>query len=244
MKKQKNISGLFGNMMRDVAPWFLYVFVDAKANLPKDILDKRSNQIWWLQQIDAFNLVYNYDQLLDLVRDGIIRKYGKSPEMVLQIIYDNAVRINKQAVGSGLDSGVLTFDPEVNQYYDGSGNAFVLDKSGNVVSKNGQYTDLTIESPSNLDDIKITPASSGTKSTFWTDCASVIEWLVNLLKSIGIVNKNTGSLGTYSPNTLDWSKVNNNQSAGFSGIVPVLLAGGIVYTLYTESKKGKKALKK
>ena len=116
MKKQKNISGLFGNMMRDVAPWFLYVFVDAKANLPKDILDKRSNQIWWLQQIDAFNLVYNYDQLLDLVRDGIIRKYGKSPEMVLQIIYDNAVRINKQAVGSGLDSGVLTFDPEVNQY--------------------------------------------------------------------------------------------------------------------------------
>jgi len=72
----------------------------------------------------------------------------------------------------------------------------------------------------------------------------VIEWLVNLLKSIGIVNKNTGSLGTYSPNTLDWSKVNNNQSAGFSGIVPVLLAGGIVYTLYTESKKGKKALKK
>ncbi|MEI6555505.1 MAG: hypothetical protein WCL70_07950 [Paludibacter sp.] len=241
MKNKSNIAGLFGNLMRDVAPWFLYVFVDAKANLPKEILDKRSNQIWWLQQIDAFNLVYNYDQLLDLVRDGILRKYGKSPEMALQIIYDNAVRINKNSVGSGLDASALTFDPEVNQYYDGSGNAYILDNSGSVVSKNGQYTDLTIESPANLEDIKIAP-STGTSKTFWDDCASVIEWLVKLLKSIGIINGNTGTMQTYSPNTLDWSKVNSTQSASLTGALPIVIGLGIAYSLYKSTKKkGKKA---
>ena len=243
MKNKSNIAGLFGDLMRDVAPWFLYVFVDVKANLPKEILDKRANQIWWLQQIDTFNLVYNYDQLLDLVRDGIIRKYGKRPEMVLQIIYDNAVRINKTSVGTGLDASALTFDPEVNQWYDGSGNAYILDKNNNVVSKNGQYTDLTIESPATLDDVTVIPATaSGTKGTFWADCASVIEWLVKLLKSIGIVNNNTGSLGTQSPNTLDWSKVNSTSTAGFSGALPIVIGLGIAYSLYTSTKKkGKKA---
>jgi hypothetical protein len=231
MKKQKeNINGVFGNWIKSVSHWFLYIFIDASANLPKSIMDKRKNQIYWLKQIDKFNLFYNYNQLVELVRAGIQAKYKKSPELVLQIIFDNATR--KAGVSGVADN--LTFDAESNQYYDAAGNAFILDSSGNIVTKNGSTTDLSVST--GLDNV-MTTTSGG--SSFWTDCANIITWIVDLLKSLGIGNTNT-SITSTTPSTTDWANLSGTSSASFGNVLPYVVVAAIVFTALSGSDKKKK----
>ena len=218
---------------------YLYVFVDPKAVLNDTIMSKRIQQLGQLNQLYQGDQTYTPTQMIEILRAGIIAKYGKTPELILQIIYDNAVRLGANAkIGDVLDTSALTFDSESNQYYDGSGNAFVLGGSGEVVSKNGQSTDLTIEKPATVDDIVVTKPSE-TKHTFWDDVSSVVTWIVNLFKSLGITQP---TVSTYTPGSTDWSKLNSASMLSGSSItdyLPYVAAAGIVYYLMTSKKKSK-----
>jgi len=241
------------NDLRNSGQAFLYVFISPKANLNADIMDKRAQQLAKLSEMYAKDATYTPDEMIQIIRDGIVTKYGKQPELILQIIFDNAINIINHSVsgigdGPVLDSGVLTFDAESNQYYDGSGNAFILDSAGKVVSKNGQYDDLKIESPVNLDTINVAPVTSTTapKSTFWKDVQSVIDWIVGLLAKIGIVN-NKSKVTAYTPNSTDWSKLNTSSTlqSSIGSYLPYIAGAAIVYYLVTETggKDKKKKLK-
>lgn len=85
------ISGIFSNLLGRVGGWFLYIFIDPKADLPKNIMNKRKNQLNWLKRIDKLNPVYNLNQLIEIVRKGIIKRYSKEPSEILQTIYNTAI---------------------------------------------------------------------------------------------------------------------------------------------------------
>ena len=74
--KNKQISGIFSDSLKSVAQWFLYIFIDVNANLGTKIMKKRKNQIAWLNTLDKINGYYNFAQLVEIVRQGIIAKYG------------------------------------------------------------------------------------------------------------------------------------------------------------------------
>jgi len=219
---------------------FLYVFISPKAQLTTSIMNKRVQQIARLNEMYAADKKYTPAQMIEILRAGIQAKYGKSPELILQIIFDNAVRIDTKIGAVPLTSAALTFDAETNQWYDGSGNAYILDKAGAVVTKNGKTTDLTIETPATLDDVKVGKSSGG---TFWDDVASVIEWIVGIFKTLGIT-KDTATVSASSPVTTDWAKLSANSSISSAGIgdyLPYIIGASIVYYLYTGT--GKKSTK-
>lgn len=220
---------------------FLYVFIDPKANLNSTIMYKRLEQLSRLNEMYQADKSYTPAQMIQIVRDGIIAKYHKTPELILQIIFDNAIKINH--IGA-LDAGVLTFDSESNQYYDGSGNAFLLDSSGNVITKNGQSADLKIETPANLDAINVNVP--GTKTTFWNDVASVIDKIINWLSGLGIT-KPSSTIIAGAPGSVDWNKLNLNSglsSASLGDYVPYIIGAGIIYYLFTGATKSKKSKSK
>lgn len=97
MAKNKKISGIFSDLLESVAIWFLYIFVDARANVPNAILQKRKKQIDWLTLIDKINPVYDFNQLVAIVQNGITKRYGVSPATLLSQLYNTA---NSPAVGS------------------------------------------------------------------------------------------------------------------------------------------------
>jgi len=218
---------------------FLYVFVDPKANLNTTIMQKRIEQLARLNEMYQKDKTYTPTQMIEILRNSILAKYRKTPELILQIIYDNAVKINH--IGATLGTDVLTFDKESNQYYDGSGNAFVLDSKGNVVTKNGQSTDLKIETPASLDNINV--ATPGTTHTFWDDVASVITWISDLLKSLGITKSST-TITAGAPGSTDWAGLSTGSSLSSAGIgdyLPYVVGAGIVYYLISgTNKKGSK----
>jgi hypothetical protein len=224
---------------------YLYVFVDPNANVTAEILQKRAAQIQALNAItsESHNTLTTA-QILQILRNGIYAKYKKSPELILQIIYDNAKRILSAKKINGNSEG-LTFDGESNQWYDGSGNAYLLDTSGNIIQKNG--TDIlpgsvtTIENPTNIENISV--SASTTKSTFWDDVKSVIDWIVNLLQQLGITNSSINK--TNFPTSTDWSTLDTStSSAGIGNYLPYIVAAGIVITLITNKEKSKKSIKK
>src|ERR1035437_5277793 len=226
---------------------FLYVFVSPKAILNSDIMTKRAQRLGHLNEMYARDQTYTPVQMIQILRDGITSKYGKSPELILQIIFDNAVNIDSRpavkGIGATTDTGVLTFDSESNQYYDGSGNAYLLDSAGNVASKNGQSTDLKIDSPATLDDVKV---GTSAQPSFWDDVASVIDWIVGIFQKLGIT-KTTTTIATYVPGTSDWTKLNTSssmRSAGIGDYLPYVIGAGIVYTLITGTGKKSKSKQK
>ena len=224
---------------------FLYVFVSPSANLTTDIMGKRAEQLKRLSEMYAQDSTYTPAQMIDILRAGIVAKYGKQPELILQIIADNAIRINTakvNGISAALDSGSLTFDPESNQYYDGSGNAFILDKSGNVVEKNGQYTDLTIESPSTIENINVASPKSG--STFWNDVKNIIDVIIGWLSKLGVTNA-ANKTASYSPHYGDYNGLTSQAGIG-SGIttyLPYIAAAGIIYYLVKNTEGKPKKIK-
>lgn len=98
------MNGLFADILKSCAHWFLYVFINADAPLNKSIMRKRNNQITWLKRLDALNTTYNYAELKEIVRQGIYDRYGKSPADVLTLLYDTAVGANVNGVGTVLET--------------------------------------------------------------------------------------------------------------------------------------------
>lgn len=221
---------------------YLYVFVDPKANIPSEILNKRAAQIQALNEIAGrSHNTLSAQQILQIVRDGIYAKYKKSPELVLQIIYDNAKRIVSKKKIAGDYQG-LTFDAESNQYYDGSGNAYLLDANNNIVQKNGVDVaagTTTIENPSNIEDISVSASTSASKSSFWSDVKSVIDWIVGLLRQMGVLSGST--INNNVPTSSDWATLNpNTSSASITTYLPYIIGAGIVITLMTDKKSTSK----
>jgi len=218
---------------------FLYVFVSPSDKLTPDIMGKRAEQLQRLSEMYAKDSTYSPSQMIDILRQGIVKKYGKQPELILQIIAQNAIRINtKNSIGQTLDAGNLTFDPESNQYYDGSGNAFLLDGTGNVVSKNGQYNDLIIESPASLEYINVGTPKSG--STFWQDVVSVIDQIIDWLSKLGVANASK-KVNDYSPHYGDYSGLTSQAGfgSGLTTVLPYMAAAGIIYYLFSQNTTGR-----
>lgn len=92
MENNQSISGIFSDLLAKVAHWFLYIFIAPDAALPKPIMDKRKRQIAWLQRIDKLNTYYNFQQLVNIINQGIIKRYGMRPALVLQQMYDASIK--------------------------------------------------------------------------------------------------------------------------------------------------------
>ena len=84
------ITGIFSDVLERAAIWFLYIFIAADAPLNDKIMRKRANHMKWLKRIDAINNQYNYSQLVAIVEQGIIKRYGKTPAQMLTTIYNSS----------------------------------------------------------------------------------------------------------------------------------------------------------
>lgn len=94
------INGIVSNTIKKIAPAFLYIFISANANLPYAIMRKRSRQIKVLKIIDKISLWYNYAEIVNFVRLGIIEQTKKTPEQLLQLMYSTAtLEINISGIG-------------------------------------------------------------------------------------------------------------------------------------------------
>jgi hypothetical protein len=219
---------------------FLYVFVSPQANPSDAIMAKRKVQLQQLSDMYAKDKTYTPAQMIDIIRAGIVAKYGKQPELILQIIYDNAKRILTKGISGSYEG--LTFDSESNQYYDGSGNAYQLDNAGNIIEKNGVYipagSDNTISNPSNIEEIKVSASGS---NSFWDDVKSVIDAIVGWLNQLGILRTNLSLSTSTVPTSSDWSKLNTTSTADFSTYLPYVVVAGVIITALTGTKKKAKA---
>lgn len=210
------IDGLFSNLLMKCANWFLYIFIAPNADLPSKVMEKRSRQIAILQKIDKWNIYYNYDQLVKIVFDGIVKRYGKTPAEMLELIYKNSTSVNS----IGLVVEYLPDDDEIKMldtYTDNKGNIFdsktdklVRDSTGKVYRQSGDL---------------------------WKDIASVIEWFVEILNKIRF---NSSTYRTANPSQTDWYyDTGYKQNAGLTQALPVVIGGVVLYYLFTKSKTKK-----
>lgn len=192
----ENISGIFSASLKKVAHWFLYIFIAADAELPAAIMSKRKRQIDWLKKLDKWNTYYNFNQLVQIVSEGIQERYKKTPAEVLQLMYNTVTTVPNSGVGT----------------------------AENIVSAVG------VENLKNL-----AVEANGQKTNIWSDIASVIEWLVQLVQSLGITSKrDTWTSST--PDYKDWSG-EYKSNAGIGSALPYVVGGVIIYYLFTKTKK-------
>ena len=85
------MNGIFSDLLKSCAGWFLYVFVAPDAPFNNSIMTKRANQITWLKRLDALNPTYTYSDLVNIVHAGIVEQYGKTPVELLTEIYNTAI---------------------------------------------------------------------------------------------------------------------------------------------------------
>lgn len=219
------ISGLFSTLLGICSGWFLYIFIDPSVD-NKAILKKRNKQVSLLKKIDKWNLVYNYDQLVNIVYNGIVKRYGKTPVQVLDLIYKRATAISGISGLEDLSIEVLPDDQEIQKlptYKDSAGNVYdsttnkmVKDSSGKIIRQN---------------------------KNFWNDAGSVVEFLVKILKLLGLDLSDK----TMQPAPADWSYYTENKSeANIAGSLPIVVGGVILYYLFSTAgkKSGKSKSKK
>ena len=204
---KNNIGGIFSASLKKVAHWFLYVFVAADAQLPAAIMTKRKKQIDWLRKIDRWNTYYNFDQLVQIVSEGITERYGMSPAEVLQLMYNTV---------TGATPGVGT-------------------TPGVTVTPGPDITKITAEGVKNLNNLAVENKATKTNVNIWKDIASVIEWLVELIKSLGW-DTNPQTWTTQTPTAADWDGEYRNN-ADITGALPYVVGGVIIYYLFTKFKK-------
>lgn len=202
--KKQHIAGIFSDLLKKCANWFLYIFIDESAELPARIMNKRRKQLALLNSLDKWNTYYNFNQLVAIISEGIQQKYGLSPVQVLSMIYN--IKVAKVA-GIG--------ETYTGTYFDGTN--WVDGDTGEVLPDDQQQyaTELAQE------------IQNGTGS-FWTDFSSVVDWIVELLAKLGIgANRRTYSSGSASGG--DWDFEDSNSG---SFIVPVLAISAIAYYAY------------
>lgn len=206
MAKNKKISGIFSDLLESVAIWFLYIFVDARANVPSAILKKRKKQIDWLKLIDSINPAYDFNQLVSIIQNGITKRYGVSPATLLSQLYNTATTAS---VGSTLSEHTATATAEAKA----------------LALQNFQVS------------------TTDGKKNIWSEIGSIISALLSLFSGLGIVKSNS-EIKTYTPAPNDWYTAGSTTSnAGMGVVVPVLLAGGVIYYLATANGANKKTKK-
>lgn len=206
MAKNKKISGIFSDLLESVAIWFLYIFVDARANVPSAILQKRKKQIDWLRLIDSINPAYDFNQLVSIIQNGITKRYGVSPATLLSQLYNTATTAS---VGSTLAEHTATATAEAKALA--------------------------------LQNLQVSTTDG--KKNIWSEIGSIISALLSLFSGLGIVKSNS-EIKTYTPAPNDWYTAGSNTSnAGMGVVVPVLLAGGVIYYLSTANGANKKTKK-
>lgn len=205
MNKNNNISGIFSNLLKSCANWFLYIFIAPDAELSKKIMDKRKRQIELLVKIDKWNTYYNYNELVSIIRDGIIERYGMRPDQLLQQMYNTVT------------SKVGTLP-------------------GVKVTGGANLPNITADGVAKLNNLAV-KTTSGQTVNVWKDIASVIEWLVELVKSLGLGSKNSEYTG-YTPRAEDWDEP--KKEASMSDSLPYVLGGVILYYLFTNTNDKKR----
>lgn len=81
---------------------FLYVFIDPAAKgLAPVIMQRRTEQLNEIKRIYSNNAGYTLNQLIAIIRAGIQERYGKTPEQMLQTIY-NAAAVPASAKMAGI----------------------------------------------------------------------------------------------------------------------------------------------
>jgi pyruvate/oxaloacetate carboxyltransferase len=173
---------------------YLYIFIAHDANMGNAIMTKRTNQIINLQAISHLPTAPSFDELVAIVRDGIVERYGMTPNDVLSKIYNLAIKPKVGAINPDLEG--LEIDT----------------------------TDTT--------------TGTKAKTNFWGDVASVVEWIVKILASLGVVNSKSKDETT--PLSNDWGNIptdSNMTSAGIGTYLPYVFGAAIVYTLFTNGTK-------
>jgi len=173
---------------------YLYIFIAHDANMGDAIMTKRANQITNLNAMAKLPTAPNFNQLVEIVRAGIIERYGMTPYDMLSKIYNVATT-----------SRVGATNPELEEL-----------------------------------EVTTTDTDTGTKSktNFWGDVASVIEWIVKILTSLGITNSKPKEETT--PIATDFYDIptdNNLNSAGMGTYIPYIVGAAIVYTLFANGTK-------
>lgn len=204
------------------APNFLYIFIDEKTKgLSKDIMNKRKTQLAELVKIYQYQSDYSLTDLVNIIRMGLAKRYNKTPNQLLQLIYDNAVLpegIGNTIPTPGVDPG----------------------KSPAHQQAAEKIKALTTT---------VTNPATGAKSNanLWGDIASLLEWLIAVLNRIF---GNYTKPSTYNPKWEDWAYGNaptfNQTKDAETGsyILPVLsVAGILVFLANTKQKKGDKQRK-
>jgi len=103
MNNQNTIGSIFTFLQDRVkeAPLnFLYIFIASNADVPTVVLTKRKKQIALLKDIALISVAHNYNFFVNLVRTSIVKKTGKTPEMILDAMYRNASRKSIAGIGS------------------------------------------------------------------------------------------------------------------------------------------------
>lgn len=207
------------NSLRDNPNQYLYIFVSPNAKLNSDIMNKRVKQIQDLQAMAKIPFSPSVDEMAQALREGFQKRYGKSPEEILTIIYYSNAGGGKNGVNAVTGS-----------HYDGTRGVWVDDATGEVLCEDEQVLQTQVAN-----------GNGGTETLgFWDACSKIIEWIVELLKALGI-NKNRSEVGTYSPTSTDWSKLPSATSEAGFGIIPIVaLAGILIFGMSgTKDKKDK-----
>lgn len=222
MKKKKQIAGLFKDTLKKVSMWFIYIFIDPSAQLPAAIMRKRKNQMYWLSKIDKFNTYYNFNQMVDIIREGIRDKYKLTPAQVLTVMY----HIGSNYTIAGIGEATPTY---TGAHFDGTN--WVDDATGTIFNDE-QYAAAN-EMAAKME------TTSGTSSTFWSDLKEVIEWIVSLLNSLGLKVRSS-SLSTDTADISDWGS-DGTTSASLTQALPYVVGGAILFTLLSGKPKKKQA---
>ncbi|VBB45215.1 hypothetical protein TRIP_D300129 [uncultured Paludibacter sp.] len=195
---------------------FLYIFIDPNAKgLSEDVMNKRTEQINQLKEIYQKNPEYSFQDLVNIVYNGIISRYGETPAQKLQKIFNVSVR--KAAVGSP--------SPTESNY--------------ELATEEDRLAAEAVES------ISTTVTENGTtkKANFWEDAKNVIEWLVQLFVKIFGGQNNAGIYSPTSGDWKYGNRPLETSQAGF-GIVGYLVLAGIGVSLFMNASKSDKNRKK
>ncbi|MFM2292693.1 MAG: hypothetical protein RIS29_2506, partial [Bacteroidota bacterium] len=180
--------------LKDSPHQYLYAFISPNAKLSTEIMTKRVKQIQDLQAIAKVPFMPSVNEMVSALREGFQTHYGKTPEQILTILYySNA--------GGGGVSGVT------GTHFDGATGNWVDDATGEVLCEDQQVLQT-----------QIADSNSGESETvgFWDACSKIVEWIVSLLKALGI-NKNSSEVSTYTPTKTDWTSLSGSGSTSEAG---------------------------
>jgi len=103
MNTNNNIGNIFTFLVDYVEKTclsFLYIFVSPGASVPPTVHLKRLKQEQFLKAIAVLSIRHDYAYFVQLVRNSITIKTGKSPERLLDAIYRNASRNAIKGIGA------------------------------------------------------------------------------------------------------------------------------------------------